>query len=169
MGMAKISYTFDILAAKNLIAAPLFEEFIYRTCMINFCVESQALTAMQAVFVMPFFFTISHLHHAIAEYKQYGLKKRRVILLALFRLCYTNVFGIYSGLVYIKTGSIWPAVALHSQCNFFGFPSFSNFFDREYRPIDKIFAGALYVIGIILFFFYFDSTFSGYQPWFAEK
>jgi len=167
--MAKISYTFDILAAKNLIAAPLFEEFIYRTCLINFCIESDALTAMQAVFVMPFFFAISHLHHAIAEYRQYGLKKRQMILKTLFRLAYTNIFGIYSGLVYIKTGSIWPAFALHSQCNFFGFPSFSNFFDREYTIPDKVIAGALYIIGTILFFIYFDSTFSGYQPWFAEK
>jgi len=166
--MAKITYSFDILAAKNLIAAPCFEEFIYRTCLINFCIESGALTLKEAVYVMPFFFAISHLHHAIAEYKQRGLKKRQLIIVTLFRLGYTNIFGIYSGLVYIKTGSIWPAIALHSQCNFFGFPSFSNFFDREYLLPDRVFAGAFYIIGTILFFSYFDSTLAGYQPWFAD-
>jgi hypothetical protein len=67
--MTRISYKFDILAAKNLVAAPAFEEFIYRVCLINFCIESGALTTTEAVYIMPIFFAISHLHHAIAERK----------------------------------------------------------------------------------------------------
>jgi prenyl protein peptidase len=78
------------------------------------------------------------------------------------------VFGIYSGMVYIKTGSIWPAIVLHSQCNFFGFPSFSNLFDREYTMPDRVFAGVLYIIGVIVFFVFFNTFFDGYSPWFKD-
>ena len=43
-GMIVIKYDFDILAYKNLIFAPFLEEFIYRICLINFFMESGALT-----------------------------------------------------------------------------------------------------------------------------
>jgi prenyl protein peptidase len=82
---------------------------------------------------------------------------------------FTQIFGLYSGLVYIKTGSIWPAIALHSQCNFFGFPSFKNFYDRRFRMTDRIVAGALYVLGLVLFFVYFSRVFDDPTPrWWNE-
>ncbi len=42
--MVVIRYSFDILAFKNLIFAPLFEEFIYRVCLINIFMEAGAFT-----------------------------------------------------------------------------------------------------------------------------
>ena len=50
----------------------------------------------------------------------------QAIMIALFKLFYTEVFGIYAGFIYIKTGSIWPATVLHGYCNLLGFPSFNN-------------------------------------------
>jgi len=44
----------------------------------------------------------------------------------VFQLLYTWVFGVYSGFVYIYTGSLLAAFALHAQCNFFEFPYFQN-------------------------------------------
>jgi len=43
-GMVQVKYSFDILSYKNLIFAPLLEEFIYRVCLINIFMESRALT-----------------------------------------------------------------------------------------------------------------------------
>ena len=43
-GMVVVNYNFDILSYKNLIFAPLLEEFIYRVCLINLFMESRALT-----------------------------------------------------------------------------------------------------------------------------
>ena len=63
---------------------------------------------------------------------------------------------MYSGLVYIKTGSLWPAIALHSQCNFFGFPSFGNLLSNNYRNTDKLMAIALYSGGTAIFYFTFN-------------
>mmetsp|Transcript_32897 Transcript_32897/g.40676 ORF Transcript_32897/g.40676 Transcript_32897/m.40676 type:complete len:143 (+) Transcript_32897:416-844(+) len=138
-------YQPDFLALKNLVCAPLFEEVIYRVCLINMFVESGALNVSYSVVLLPFFFAISHLHHVFdqkrtqdkrakelakvkenmsvyAEYMSY----KKAIVVSLFRLAYTQIFGIYSGFIYVNTGSLWPAVALHAQCNFFGFPTFEN-------------------------------------------
>lgn len=112
MGMAKNNYRKNIECFKNLVVAPLFEEFIYRVCMINLMVESDSLSEWNSVLIVPFFFAISHLHHEIFV----DAEKNVMQLLAkcTFRITYTQIFGIYSGLVYIKTGSIWPAIFLHS-------------------------------------------------------
>jgi prenyl protein peptidase len=84
------------------------------------------------------------------------ISKRKSLLIALLKLGYTQVFGMYSGMVYIKTGSLWAAIALHSQCNFFGFPSFGNLFNNNYRNTDRLMAVALYVIGTAIFFYTFN-------------
>ncbi len=58
-------------------------------------------------------------------YEEY-VSFKKAVLIAIIKLGYTQVFGIYSGFVYLHTGSIWAAIALHAQCNFFGFPSFQS-------------------------------------------
>jgi membrane protease YdiL (CAAX protease family) len=39
-GMVRVGYKLDILFFKNCVVAPLFEEFIYRVCLINIFLES---------------------------------------------------------------------------------------------------------------------------------
>ena len=73
-------------------------------------------------------------------------------MIALLKLTYTQIFGIYAGLVYVSTGSIWPAIALHAQCNFFGFPSFGSLLNEDFRRSERILVGILYVAGIIIIF-----------------
>lgn len=100
--------------------------------------------------------------------KEEGLSKRKALMICAFKVMYTQVFGVYSGLVYVRTGSIWPAFALHSQCNLFGFPSFHNFFNRNFKLSDRIIIGVLYGLGLVLFFWFFNSAFSGHTPWWAS-
>ena len=64
---------------------------------------------------MPVFFAISHLHHIFVQFAEgKKMRKRDALIQTLFKLMYTQVFGIYAGFVYIRTGSIWPAFVLHS-------------------------------------------------------
>lgn len=58
-----MTYEANFLAFKNLFAAPLFEEILYRVCLINMFLESGALGIKTSVLLLPFFFAISHLHH----------------------------------------------------------------------------------------------------------
>lgn len=167
--MVRIQYKLDALCFKNLVVAPLLEEFIYRVCLINMFLEAKALTETEAVIYLPLFFSISHLHHIVVQRREPNFKFRTAFLLALFKLMYTQIFGIYSGFVYIRTGSIWPAFAIHSQCNFFGFPSFQSFFNRDFKLSDRLITGILYISGLIVFFIYFNSTFSNYTPWWIDS
>jgi prenyl protein peptidase len=82
--MVVVQYTFDILAIKNLVVAPLFEEFIYRVCLINFFMEAGALTESEAVFVLPVFFAISHVHHVYKIRKEQNISKRKILLMCAF-------------------------------------------------------------------------------------
>ena len=61
-GMAAMEYRLDLIAFKNLLCAPFFEEFIYRVCLINMFIESGALGPRSSVLLLPFYFAISHLH-----------------------------------------------------------------------------------------------------------
>lgn len=62
-GMTKVSHTkLDFTTVKTILFAPLFEEFIYRSCLINIFIESGEYSPTFSVLVTPFFFAISHLH-----------------------------------------------------------------------------------------------------------
>jgi len=87
------------------------------------------------------------------------------MLIAVFKLSYTEIFGIYSGLVYVRTGSIWPAICLHSYCNYFGFPHFSALVSNKFRLTDRIVVGILYVLGLIIVYKYFDTLVPDLNPW----
>jgi predicted Abi (CAAX) family protease len=112
MGLTYNAYRLDIECLKNLVVAPFFEEFIYRVCMINLMIESNSLDEATAVLTLPLFFAISHLHHELVVDRVRDWKM--VFARCLFKLAYTQIFGIYAGRIYVRTGSIWPAFALHS-------------------------------------------------------
>lgn len=45
------------------------------------------------------------------------------VLSSVAQFAYTTLFGWYATFVLIRTGSVWPAVAVHTFCNFMGAPS----------------------------------------------
>ena len=62
-GMTHLRYELNsIITQKNLFWAPLFEEFIYRSILINLFIESGAFTPTKCVLITPLYFAISHLH-----------------------------------------------------------------------------------------------------------
>lgn len=87
--MQEVQYTeMSLLVFKNLVLAPVFEELIYRACLINIFVEANILSLNKCIYVLPIFFAvgkkifysnlIAHLHH---YWKQRHLKKERKQLL----------------------------------------------------------------------------------------
>jgi len=85
---------------------------------------------------------------------------KQALLISLFKLLYTQIFGIYAGFVYLKTGSLWPAVALHSYCNYLGFPAIQNLIGRDYRNTDRIICILLYLGGAFITIFKFNWFFN---------
>lgn len=49
----------------------------------------------------------------MSTYDEY-ISFKKAVLIAVFKLAYTQIFGIYSGYVYVQTGSLWAAIALHA-------------------------------------------------------
>ena len=83
-GMEQVHYKLDFTALKNLLLAPLFEEFIYRVCIINLFLESKALEPSTAAVVCPLFFSVSHAHHVFSERRSPGFSYRSAIARTLF-------------------------------------------------------------------------------------
>ena len=67
-GMTDLRYDMDsIITQKNLFWAPLYEEFIYRSILINLFIESGAFTPTKSVLITPLYFAISHLHQVFEQ------------------------------------------------------------------------------------------------------
>ncbi len=98
--------------------------------------------------LLPAFFSVSHLHRVCLP----GIEVRRTLVQAAVVMAYTWLFGYYSACVFTWTGSLWPAVALHAQCNWFGVPNFGPVFDYRVHLMRRILIGSSYLVGIVLYF-----------------
>jgi prenyl protein peptidase len=47
------------------------------------------------------------------------------VVSSLAQFTYTTPFGWFAVFVFLRTGSVWPAVAVHTFCNYMGVPSLS--------------------------------------------
>eukprot|EP00804_Cyclotella_cryptica_P007682 CCRYP_001316-RA/>CCRYP_001316-RA protein AED:0.45 eAED:0.46 QI:0/-1/0/1/-1/0/1/0/140 len=116
---------------------------------------SSGFSPSNASWIAPLFFGVAHLHHF---YIQRNSREWNSLVMGLaLQWGYTTLFGAYASLVFIRTGSLWAVVVIHSFCNYMGLPQLQFLNSRsvlyEYRWI----IGAAYSIGIVLFVVGFDS------------
>ena len=74
------------------------------------------------------------------------------ILPVLFQVCFTSLFGLYVGYVFVVTGSLYAVIVLHGFCNFMGLPNL-KFLSKDqpaYRYKNAILF--TYIAGIVMFF-----------------
>ncbi len=108
-------------ALRNLVAAPITEEFTFRSCLISFLL-ARGVAPWACVFLSPLAFGAAHLHHLHDLVKFQGWPLRQACLAVLFQLGYTTVFGWYAAFLLLRTGSLPAVVLVHAFCNFMGFP-----------------------------------------------
>jgi len=48
---------------KNIFLVPIFEELIFRVCLINIFIEANILSINKCVLILPLFFAVAHLHN----------------------------------------------------------------------------------------------------------
>ncbi|XP_046848819.1 CAAX prenyl protease 2-like isoform X2 [Xenia sp. Carnegie-2017] len=140
--MKKFSPSFDLINIRNLIIAPITEEFIYRACMIPLLVPSFGL--MGAIFICPLLFGVAHFHHAIERLQG---SKSNVLIVTFFQFSYTTLFGVYSAFIFVRTGHLIGSFISHSFCNYMGVPEFEQINNTKFP---KVVAG-MFVIGLVLF------------------
>ncbi|EFJ44992.1 hypothetical protein VOLCADRAFT_32069, partial [Volvox carteri f. nagariensis] len=112
----------DLALWRNLVAAPLAEEFVFRACMVPLL----GVEFWNVVLLIPLFFGAAHLHHAADLMRHQGKSLRGALLVVGFQFLYTTVFGWLATYLFLRTGHLAAPVAAHVFCNWAGFPPFGD-------------------------------------------
>lgn len=136
---------------RNHVVAPFSEEFTFRACMLPMLLRHYSHT--QAVIVSPLFFGVAHFHHMVERIRK-GEAVLPSLLISLFQFTYTTIFGMYSALLFIRTGHFAAPFLVHAYCNFMGFPDFVEVANSE--PRKRMFLSAMFVTGLVSFYLLLD-------------
>lgn len=118
----------DLQSFRNYVIAPITEETIFRGVICAFL--SMTLSNKWVILMISsYVFAVAHTHHYFFQSMQ-GLAEISAAA-GLFQVVYTFLFGFYSGMFYLKTGSILTSIALHIFCNFMGFPDMDTLYSRS--------------------------------------
>jgi len=116
---------------RTYIAAPITEEVIFRSVLVPIHLLAK-VSPGKIVFLTPLYFGIAHIHHA------YEFKLTRpdvpffpVLIRSLFQFGYTTIFGWYASFLYLRTGSLYGCILVHTFCNLYGLPRFWGRVERE--------------------------------------
>eukprot|EP00095_Tigriopus_kingsejongensis_P000899 snap_masked-scaffold186_size273091-processed-gene-0.0 protein:Tk00899 transcript:snap_masked-scaffold186_size273091-processed-gene-0.0-mRNA-1 annotation:"caax prenyl protease 2" len=137
----------DLIWWRNQVVAPFTEEYTFRACMLPILLGS--FNEPTAVMVAPLFFGIAHLHHMIERIRK-GQPVKTALLISIFQIHYTTIFGMYSAFLFVRTGHIAAPVIVHGFCNFMGFPDFGEMLNRP--PRERLFLVCLSVVGVVGFY-----------------
>ncbi|TID20126.1 Abi-domain-containing protein [Venturia nashicola] len=107
---------------RNLVAGPVTEEIVFRSLLIPLHLLAKT-TPKNIVFLTPLYFGIAHIHHLY----EFRLTHPEVPVLpaflrTAFQFTYTSLFGFFAAFVFLRTGSVYAAIAAHSFCNWQGLP-----------------------------------------------
>ena len=138
----------DLIWWRNHVVAPFTEEYTFRACILPILLGYYSPAG--AVVVSPLFFGIAHLHH-MAERIRKGQDVQTAVLISLFQINYTTVFGMYSAFLFVRTGHLAAPVVVHGFCNFMGFPDVGELVAQE-PPRKRAALAAVFVVGLVLFF-----------------
>ncbi|KAL8787870.1 MAG: hypothetical protein Q9195_007563 [Heterodermia aff. obscurata] len=107
---------------RNFVAGPITEELVFRSLLIPLHLLT-SMSPSQIIFLCPLYFGIAHIHH----FYEFTLTHPHTLLVpalvrSLIQFGYTTVFGWFAAFVFVRTGSVWAAVLVHSFCNWAGLP-----------------------------------------------
>ncbi|KAI5790087.1 hypothetical protein EDC01DRAFT_657263 [Geopyxis carbonaria] len=122
--------TFNVLPAdmcswlgwRNYVVAPITEEIVFRACMIPLHVLA-GCRPEKIVFFCPLYFGIAHIHHAYEFYLVNPRSIRITVIRSIIQFSYTTIFGWLATFLFIRYGSVWPAILVHGFCNYMGLPN----------------------------------------------
>jgi prenyl protein peptidase len=124
-----------LITMRNLLVAPLCEEFVFRICICTLLIAGN-YSFNQTILISPILFGIAHLHHLINLVQSKGYSMQQGLFTVTFQLLYTSIFGCYASFIYLRTGHCMSVFLVHSFCNLMGFPTFDWLFS-SYHPAYK--------------------------------
>ncbi|CAI7868157.1 unnamed protein product [Closterium sp. NIES-54] len=132
--------------ARNLVVAPLSEEFVFRAALCPLLLAG-GFSVISTVFICPLFFSLAHGHHIwnLVHYHRCSLPQ--ALAMVGFQVAFTWVFGCLAAFIILRTGSLWASVAAHAFCNAMGVPDFQAALTHRHRYV----ISAAFVAGVALF------------------
>jgi prenyl protein peptidase len=124
---------------RNYIAGPITEEIIFRSVLIPIHLIAK-ISPSKIVFLTPLYFGIAHVHH----FYEFTLTHPHTpllpaILRTVFQFTYTTMFGWFAAFIYVRTGSLFSCIIIHSFCNWVGLPRFwGKVSRREEYPLAPV-------------------------------
>lgn len=113
------------IGIRNYIVGPFTEEFVFRACIIPLHVLA-GLGTGRIILTTPLFFGIAHVHHVYEKTITKSATLTHAILISSIQFAYTTMFGWLASFLFMRTGSLWICVAVHSFCNGMGLPRVSG-------------------------------------------
>lgn len=114
----------ELPVIRNLVVAPLTEEFIFRGVILALLLPSWSNTS--AIIISSFLFGLMHSHNLLRRLYHTGKVSNQEVVLSLVQCTYTAFFGAYASITYIASGHLITPIALHCFCNFNGLPNFGE-------------------------------------------
>ncbi|PRW32845.1 CAAX prenyl protease 2-like [Chlorella sorokiniana] len=106
---------------RNLVVAPLVEEFVFRSCMLSYLLACGTSPAAAVAF-SPLLFAASHLHHVYDLTRFQGHSLRSALAAVAFQFSYTALFGWLAAWLFVCSRHLAAAALPHAFCNLMGPP-----------------------------------------------
>lgn len=124
---------------RNYVAGPITEEVIFRSVLVPLHLLAK-VSPTKIIFLTPLYFGIAHVHH----FYEFTLTHPHTPLLpalsrSFFQFGYTTLFGWFADFIFLRTGSVYACIIIHSFCNWVGLPRFwGRVKRRELYPLSPV-------------------------------
>ena len=124
---------------RNYVVGPITEEVLFRSAIIPLHILAK-IRPSRIVLMTPLYFGIAHVHH----FSEFTLTHPHTpllpaILRTVFQFGFTTVFGWFAAFLYVRTGSLFLCIMVHSFCNLMGLPRFwGRLKKREEHPLSPV-------------------------------
>eukprot|EP00616_Rhizochromulina_sp_CCMP1243_P003440 CAMPEP_0118978044 /NCGR_PEP_ID=MMETSP1173-20130426/22753_1 /TAXON_ID=1034831 /ORGANISM="Rhizochromulina marina cf, Strain CCMP1243" /LENGTH=280 /DNA_ID=CAMNT_0006928209 /DNA_START=70 /DNA_END=908 /DNA_ORIENTATION=- len=152
---------------RNLVVGPLFEELVFRACMIPMLIFA-GVRERTILFLAPLVFCTAHAHHILEKAPRIGVA--RALQETAGQQIYTYIFGVLSGFIFMRTGHLSAPIIWHVICNFLQLPD-PSFHAPEGQYLSPLYPSRwvlslVYCLGIGAFFWSMAhwTTESAYGP-----
>jgi len=150
-------------AVRNYIHGPVTEELVFRYAAVQALLSMKSgwpavnvsISETVVVILLPsLLFALAHGHHCyrVLRFERQGedMDVTQAIMATVFQMVYTLLFGIYSGWLYVRLGTVLAPIGAHVTCNILGLPDLSFFVEYPDPKVRVLLIGSL-MFSIILF------------------
>ena len=137
------------LLLRAYVAAPLFEEWVFRACALPLWLGA-GVGAPAAALLSAAVFGGAHAHH-YWEKRRLGAPHAAALAGAAVMVAYTSAFGAIEALAFLRWGSFGGVAAAHALANWMGLPPFAFAAGGRAPLWRRAAAGCAYAAGVAAF------------------